>query len=351
MSARSLSIRIVATGARSAVGDSAPMTAAAARGGLAGFSFHPYLVDKSGKPMNTARAPYVPIELAGAPRSLALAAPAACEALAGIPPGRVRTLPVFLALPPDRPGLAAGYAASVVNGLRERLVDVAPLGDVVLTATGHAGGLACLAAAQEALTSGAADLCLVGGVDSYLEPETMEWLDDEGLLLSQANRWGFVPGEGAGFSLLASESAAVRLGAADLGRVLTVATAIEPHHARSGGVCVGKGLAAAMRGALDAAPGRVDQLLGDLNGTRYRADEYGFAITRLGGRLGGLATTALSSSWGDIGAATVPLLVSFVVRTALRGFPKGPRTLIWASSEGGARGAAVVDAPPLRVDP
>jgi 3-oxoacyl-[acyl-carrier-protein] synthase-1 len=50
--------------------------------------------------------------------------------------------------------------------------------------------------------------------------------------------------------------------------------------------------------------------------------------------------------WGDIGAASGPLFANLAVAAGLRGYAKGPRTLIWASSERGDRAAAVVLTPP-----
>ena len=70
---------------------------------------------------------------------------------------------------------------------------------------GHAAGLSALAAAVEQSSDGALEACLVGGVDSYFHPDTMEWLDANRQLAGPVSRSGFVPGEGAGFCLLMTE--------------------------------------------------------------------------------------------------------------------------------------------------
>ena len=79
--------------------------------------------------------------------------------------------------------------------------------------TGHAAGAMAVKAAWEAVRSGAAEFALAGGVDSYLEAETLEWLEANDQVHSagpENNPYGFIPGEAAGFVLLASAAAAER---------------------------------------------------------------------------------------------------------------------------------------------
>ncbi len=66
--------------------------------------------------------------------------------------------------------------------------------------------------ATEQIQQGAFEACLVGGVDSYFHPDTMEWLDANRQLAGAVSRSGFVPGEGAGFCLLMTERARAATG-------------------------------------------------------------------------------------------------------------------------------------------
>src|SRR5262245_25923922 len=104
---------VVGVGARTAVGMTAPATAAAVRAGIAGFTHHPFMMDTDGNPMVVAFAPYLDIGLTGVARMAELAGPAAVEAVAGIVsvPCGGQPIPVFVGLPPDRPGRAKDLGA------------------------------------------------------------------------------------------------------------------------------------------------------------------------------------------------------------------------------------------------
>ncbi len=81
-----------------------------------------------------------------------------------------------------------------------------------------------------------------------------------------------------------------------------------------------------------------------MNGERYRGNEYGFAVLgapRVVPRCSRFCE-APADCWGDLGAACGPLCACMAIEARTRGYAKGPRTLIWASSEGGQRGAAVL---------
>ena len=81
----------------------------------------------------------------------------------------------------------------------------------------------------------------------------------------------------------------------------------------------------------------------DQNGEAYRADELGFMLVRLSERFrGGSDFLAPADCWGDVGAASVPLFVILAAAAAERGYARGPHYLVWASSEGGERGAALL---------
>lgn len=87
----------------------------------------------------------------------------------------------------------------------------------------------------------------------------------------------------------------------------------------------------------------VDHSICDINGEPYRADEYGFAMMRSANKFDGQADFETPAScWGDVGAASGPL---FLVLSALahhKGYSPGSSTLLWTSSRGGLRSAALV---------
>ena len=53
-------------------------------------------------------------------------------------------------------------------------------------------------------------MCIVLGVDSYLNFMTLEWLDNNKQLANSYNRGAFFPGEGAGAVLIASNNTVSR---------------------------------------------------------------------------------------------------------------------------------------------
>jgi 3-oxoacyl-[acyl-carrier-protein] synthase-1 len=189
-------------------------------------------------------------------------------------------------------------------------------------------------------------VCLVGGVDSYFHPDTMEWLDANRQLAGSVSRSGFVPGEGAGFCLLMSDHTRTRLGLRALGKIVRVGLGRETKLIKTSEICLGLGLTAAVRDAvsgLNPPAETVNDVICDMNSERYRGEEWGFVCLRLPLYFDN-PTGYLSPAdcWGDMGAASASLFAMLACEAAARGYATGPRTLLWASSEGGSRGAALL---------
>jgi len=305
------------------------------------------MIDKIGEKMIVGRVPAVSPNLSFADRLSAIALPAAREALVPFVDRGLSNFPrvrVIVGLPLTRPGVSAETHRKVCDNL---LAEECFRSSELFTFTsGHSGGLMALGAGCDEINAGNADFCLIGGVDSYVEPDTLEWLDANEQLHSEANTWGFVPGEAAGFCLLASQRETERLGLVALGSVVGVATAIESNLIKTDTVCIGQGLSQSVKSVLAALPSpetRISQTICDMNGERYRADELAFTICRTSERFVD-ASDFLSPAdcWGDVGAASAPLFVSLIIAANAKGYSKGQYTLLWTSSESGERGAAVV---------
>jgi 3-oxoacyl-[acyl-carrier-protein] synthase-1 len=198
------------------------------------------------------------------------------------------------------------------------------------------------------LKQGGSEACLVGGVESYFHPDTMEWLDENRQLAGAVSRSGFVPGEGAAFCLLMTEAARARYGLESLARVVAVAVGKETKLIKTKDMCLGEDLTATVRDAVSCLrqpDERINEILCDINGERYRSEEWGFVCLRLSEYFDD-STAYLSPAecWGDMGAASGPLFIMLVCQAFARGYSKGPRAMLWASSEGGQRGVAVIAA-------
>jgi 3-oxoacyl-[acyl-carrier-protein] synthase-1 len=307
------------------------------------------MVDQVGEPMRGSLDPDLDPRMVGPARLLALVEPSlreACLPLSGNP-GAPRRVALFLALPEFRPG----FTASDATWLRKRLLqsEALPidLTEVHVFTRGHAAGAFALAAAISQLGRGQVGACLVAGVESYFHPDTMEWLDANRQLSGTVSRSGFFPGEGAGSCLLMTHAASRNLGQPVLGELRSVGIGQETKLIKTEDICVAEGLTAAVRESIDdlRAPGaRIDGIVCDLNGERYRGEEWGFVCLRLG-HLFDDPTCYLcpAECWGDMGSASLPLFAALACEASVRGYARGVRTMLWASSEGGDRGAVVLE--------
>jgi len=342
------SVYIVATGARTPVGLQAATSAAAVRAGISGLGEHPFLVDSVGDPMPCALDALLDPSLAGPERLLALIETALGEACLPLTAAAAPCpqLVVYLGLPEFRPGFSAQDAESVRSALARLEGLPMKLLEVNVLPQGHAAGLSALSVATAEIHKGRLEACLIGGVDSYFQPETMAWLDAHRQLAGTVSRSGFVPGEGAGFCLLASERFCQRMKLPALARVLAVGSGNETKLVKTEEVCLGEGLTKAVQDALDSMPTveAINAVICDINGERYRGEEWGFVCLRLSHYFDDpTAYLSPADCWGDMGAASGPLFAMLVCEAAARGYSKGPRVMLWASSEGGERSVAVLE--------
>ena len=342
-------ICVVGFGCCTAVGNDAPSTMAAVRAGIAGFHEHPFMISQDGEPYMLAMSPAVDPALFGKQRMAALALPAvleACRALETVLNERPR-LPLRVGLPEHRPGVDAGLEREVVESLVQGLADVAEVLDVEGIPSGHAAGLMAIESAVGLLHSGAADFSIAGGVDSYIDADMLDWVEDNEQLHKPDNAWGFIPGEAAAFCLLCTETTARSYGLPILSRLVAIATANEKNRIKTETVCIGEGLTKAVAGVLDEIPAdqQIRYTYCDQNGEAYRADEFGFMLARLSERFENTdAYMAPADCWGDVGAASGPLFVGMQAAYAQREETDGADlSLLWASSEGGERSAVIFD--------
>jgi 3-oxoacyl-[acyl-carrier-protein] synthase-1 len=341
-------VAIVALGACTPIGRDAWSTAAAVRAGISGFAEHPYMIDSAGEPMRTAIASWIDIELSGADRLEALLFPALDQALEQLSsvartPSKVA---IALALPTPRPGLPE----HIQQQMLDRISNCYPghFGSAATFPVGHAAGLVATHAAVAKLTQGALDACLVAGVESYIEPLTLEWLEGNDQLHGAGplnNAWGFIPGEAGAALLLMRESVAEAAGLETLAVVLGTGTATEANRIKTETICLGQGLTQAFRAALAALPAgaKVTDVYCDMNGEPYRADEFGFAALRTKERFESASDfVAPADCWGDVAAAGGVLHLALATVAGLKRYGKGTFAFAWGSGEQGERAAALL---------
>lgn len=328
-----LGIYIVGAGAETCVGRGVLPAAAAVRCGISRYADHGFMIDRCGEPMVVARAGWLDEDLPVPERIVSLALGAARESLLPIEKDIDAVVPqlrIHVALddeslpdPSLRAQVIAQFAHDIalgIDGLSTQIYE-----------DGHAAGVLALERACQELRTGKAGFCLVGGSDSLLAPDRLQTIDRSGRLHSKSQTWGFTPGEGAGFCLLAMGAAVREHGLLPLGRVFSVATARESNTLGTDTVCTGEALTEVFRGVLDSTR-RVSQCYCDLNGEPYRANEYGFAIGRTAEYFENPANfTTAAACWGDVGCASAILALTLPIAGWSRGYGPAAAALIWAS--------------------
>lgn len=339
---------IVALGASTSIGRDAWSTAAAVRAGVNRFGQHPYMFDIVGEPMQVARADWLDLDVTGIDRFEALLFPAidqAVEPLAAHAASAPKAA-IALGLPSPRPGLPEDLQGDLMKRVARRYGRL--FGAAAAFPAGHAAGLLALEAGFRRLQQGGLDACIVAGVDTYLEPETLEWIESCDQLHSAGslnNAWGFIPGEAAGALLLMRAETAQQFGAKPLATVLGTGSAYEAKRIKTETVCIGEGLTRAFRSALVSLPGgmQVSDVYCDLNGEPYRADEYGFTALRTKEAFASTSDfVAPADCWGDVAAAGGPLHLMLATIAGAKDYAHGSVSFAWSSAEGGERAAAVV---------
>lgn len=338
-------IHIVAVSARTPVGLHAAPTAAALRARISRLALHPFLLDPANEALRCARDARLPPDLLGPARIQALAASALADVLFSVVIPADVQVPVLLALPERRPGFQQSDAARLVAALNE-CPERGTARSVHETAAGHAGALQGIAEALSYLRSGASSLHAVGGADSYLETETLQWLEDERMLAHRDRRGGFPPGEAAAFVLLASDDARRSMRLPSLATVVEAACTQEPRTRDSDAGFLGEALSRAILQATQslALPNeQVVDIFCDINGERMRTDDWSFALLRSQHvfRDATRYVTPLSEI-GDIGAAWGAVSVALAVEHFRRAYTAGTRSLVWGASWQGLRAACVL---------
>jgi 3-oxoacyl-[acyl-carrier-protein] synthase-1 len=211
---------------------------------------------------------------------------------------------------------------------------------------GNAATFAGLSLADELLASRSVDLCMVGGVDSYLNAFDLTFFETNYRLLSPTVSRGFVPGEGAAFVAVREPSASssrpfLSIRGVGLAREDNGVTVLSEGHP------TGAGLVNALKDA-EARSGipesRVSFRVSDLNGESYRGIESMLSQARYyRTRRERLALWHPADCIGETGAGVGALLLILAEYGVRKGFAPGPVAMCECSSDSGLRAACVVE--------
>lgn len=341
-------IELLGIGARTPVGLTAPASAAALRAGICRLREFSYTT-LHGKPLIVGADPWLKDVVPGPRRMIELAAAALAEALTGVEPTAVSECRVWLSLPELRPGFGDREATTVERAIAERVRQRGFRCDATLGGRGHAGVIQCV---QQVLASPNDERPhLVVGVDSYCDDECLLWLEQERRLAQDGVRGGFTPGEASGCLLFGRRRLGTHLGRRSLATIsgagVCPETQLRDSDAGSFGVALSQAVQDAAMG-LSLPAQAADDVYCDLNGERYRSEEWGMFATRSYAALQTLNYETFCGSIGDIGAAFGAIATVVAARSFVRGYARGCRTLVTAGSDSGTRGAMFLHDPHAR---
>jgi 3-oxoacyl-[acyl-carrier-protein] synthase-1 len=235
--------------------------------------------------------------------------------------------------------------AGFVHPLRARVAPYFSLERAVTWCSGRVGALEAVQRAAEHFRQRECERVVVLAVDSLTDESALGWLADQGRLKHDDNPVGLSPGEAAvAFMLEAPRSAQAR-GGTRLGQVTAAATGQEPRALVTGHRSQGEEMARAVEAALSSSGRRTyaAEVIADLNGETWRAEEFGHARVRVPRTTWeGDAVELPATSVGDVGAAMTALQLVLACRSLHRGYSITDRVLITASDEYGHVGAAVL---------
>lgn len=243
----------------------------------------------------------------------------------------------------DRVALRESYLLPLV-GLWGRPLAPGALG---LVEGGNAAALIALKQASADLAGHVIDRAIILAADSYLDDLSLDWLRATRRLKTPDNPVGLAPGEAAACVLVERSDVARGRGARLEGLVRAAAVGREPKAFVQGEMSLGETLAPLMRACIEQT-GRPlplrGQLIADLNGEPWRAQQLGAALTKTSAALAVAGVACPATSLGDTGAASGAVALCCAIRALVRGYSAGP-VLTLSSCVDGHVGVACLDRP------
>jgi 3-oxoacyl-[acyl-carrier-protein] synthase-1 len=347
-------IAIVGVGARTHTGLTALQATLAIRANKM-VPRESHIVDAAGNPVGTCRLPSIADNVQGFERFVALGVPALVQAthhwlaFERRRSQQPRPLPLIVALPSAfRPGFDRRLRNELILALGDRAgIPIDPKRSLLVTKC-RGGGVEAFDLALGKLRSGAEEAVVVGGIDSWFDPDVLEYLEAERRLHGPDCENGFLPGEGAAFVVLTTRSRASSVHR--WGQLLSAATELEPRPYGSEEPCHALGMSMALKRATEPTgpkSRRIPWQLTDVHNERHRVDEWQIARLR--------AFQAFTDDVihdqpllraGDLGAASAAFLAVYACVSWSTQCAPGDCALVAAHSDGAERGAMVLTQEP-----
>lgn len=334
---------ISATGMICPVGLMAAPACAAMRAGIAGFEELPYY-DTSGELVIGSTVPLLTADFENPDRPIELLTRAIAECLSDEPRESLHKVPLLVGLAePDRAGGGAGLANSIISRV-ERQLELRFHTDLSRTLPkGHTAGFEGICVARDLLQKERLPACLVCGVDSYINADSLLWLEEHRRLKTADNSDGVIPGEAAAAVLvrpkpMSSKPAIVNVAGLGFAMERVSVLSEEPF--------LGLGLAAAAKAALNEADLPMNEIafrISDATGEQYGFKEQALTVTRLIKiPVKELPIWHCADSIGDTGAAAGVCQLVIGYHAFAKGYAPGDRALCFTSAVPGERATLVL---------
>jgi len=347
----SQTVAITGTAAISPVGLNVKQTCASIRAGITRFAEHAYYecvgVDPEWdetEPLIASPVPSMDPFLDGPERLIQLVIPSLSHIIADAKLKRreLQSGGLLLALPQQDNVVKKWSLESLFIPELLKRTGLNPFKIQKVDQTGHTGIFCLIREAKEILTSGDVEFCIVGGVDSYLEEERLEFLDKSWRIKSGKKIDGYIPGEASSLLFLETIDNARSGGRLCLAKIISCEIGEEKQLIDSDRNSSGVGLSEAIEKALNnsSESTNIQWVICDLNGENYRSFEWGVVMTRISKFFSeNLVVHHPSDCVGDVGAATGGMLIASAIQAYQRGYNISDKTLLWASADEGCRAA------------
>ncbi|QRK12649.1 DUF4150 domain-containing protein [Archangium violaceum] len=346
----STEIAVVGLGLCTPLGLAARNTVAECEAGTVRF-FRTPVMDQEGESIRASMLTLLDPVGSRTERMLPMAVTALLECLGGMAAAPLHRVRMVLALP-EVDSKAPVDVDVLEKALREFAAPAVQWDSVptLRLEEGRAGFFLALKSAVSLLKSGQASLALVGAVDSMCDVESLRRLAEEDKVLGPSNPDGVIPGEGAGFVLLAQVETARRLGLSVRAIIPVVALAKEPHPFRGDSPRSAVGLAEAFK-SLRQHPGmnerRTDIVLSCQPNGYFWAWEFSMAYLRNASLMPEpLHVSLVSDSLGDVGAGAGVVQLGLALahlKRCTRAGRSAPRALLYGCSDTGQVGACIIE--------
>lgn len=335
---------ISATGMICPVGLNADSACSAMRSGIANFDELPYY-DTSGELVIGSVVPGLTADFESLDRLVELLSRAITDCLSDEPHELLHNMPLLVGLAePGRPGGGAGLADLIIARVERQLKLRFHAGLSHTLPKGHTAGFEAMRLARYLLQNDGVPACLVCGVDSYINADSLLWLEQHWRLKTADNSNGVIPGETAAAVLVRPQPTSPTH---TLVNVAGLGFAVEKVSIHSEEPFLSLGLTAAARAALGEAGLPMNEIafrLSDATGEQYSFKEQGLTVTRLiKVPVEELPIWHCADSIGDTGAAAGVCQLVSGYHAFAKGYAPGDRALCFTSAVLGDRASLVLE--------